>query len=321
MERLLYLQLAHLFLPLTQYNLRLAQKLFNFCFLFRIFIISNSTVLKLNTYIPLHILDEKLKTERLKIIMKKTALSTQKLSKTFSTGGGKTQTVLNNLDIEIYKGDFTVIMGSSGAGKSTLLYALSGMDRPTGGSISFYNTEIGKLNNDKLAVFRREHCGFVFQQMFLLDNMSVLDNILISGLLNSKDRKAIVSRAKELFTKVGLTETIWRKFPSQLSGGEVQRAAIVRALINQPKVVFADEPTGALNSASGNAVLDVLSQVNDNGQSIVMVTHDLRSARRGNRILYIRDGVIDGECDLGKYESGSAQRHDKLNSFLAEMGW
>jgi putative ABC transport system ATP-binding protein len=252
--------------------------------------------------------------------MNNVILSTNKLCKTFSSGGMQ-QHVLKNLDIEIFEGDFTVIMGSSGAGKSTLLYALSGMDKPTLGSIKFLNMEIGKLSNDKLAVFRRVNCGFVFQQMFLLDNMSVLDNIIISGLLVSRDRKVITSKAKELLTQVGLNEAIWRKFPTQLSGGEVQRAAIVRALINQPKVVFADEPTGSLNSAAGEASLDVLTEVNRNGQNIIMVTHDLKSARRGNRILYMRDGVIHGICDLGKYVSGDRDRHSKLQAFLTEMGW
>jgi putative ABC transport system ATP-binding protein len=195
------------------------------------------------------------------------------------------------------------------------------MDKPTLGSIKFMNKEIGKLSNDKLAVFRRLNCGFVFQQMFLLENMSILDNILASGLLVSSDRKKITARAKELLSLVGLNETIWRKFPAQLSGGEAQRAAIVRALINQPKVVFADEPTGALNSAAGKASLDVLSEINGNGQSVIMVTHDLKSARRGNRILYMRDGVIHGICDLGKYVSGDRDRHVKLQAFLNEMGW
>ena len=252
--------------------------------------------------------------------MSNVILSTNKLCKTFSNGGMQ-QHVLKNLDIEIYEGDFTVIMGSSGAGKSTLLYALSGMDKPTLGSIQFFDTEIAKLSNDKLAVFRRANCGFVFQQMFLLDNMSILDNILAAGLLVSKDRKAITERAKKLLAQVGLTEEIWRKFPAQLSGGETQRAAIVRALINQPKVVFADEPTGALNSTTGTAVLDVLTEMNSGGQSVIMVTHDLKSARRGNRILYMRDGVIDGVCDLGNYVSGDRERHDKLQAFLVEMGW
>jgi putative ABC transport system ATP-binding protein len=195
------------------------------------------------------------------------------------------------------------------------------MDKVSGGKVSFFDTSIEKLNADKLAVFRRQNCGFVFQQMFLLDNMSILDNILVCGLLANKDKKAIVSYAKELLTKVGLTETIWRKFPSQLSGGENQRAAIVRALINKPRAVFADEPTGSLNSASGKAVLDVLTDINSNNQSIIMVTHDLNSARRGNRILYMRDGVIYGECLLGKYKSGDNERYAKLQAFLSEMGW
>lgn len=252
--------------------------------------------------------------------MSKIILSTNKLCKTFSSGGIQ-QHVLKNLDIEIYEGDFTVIMGSSGAGKSTLLYALSGMDKPTLGSINFYDREISRLSNDKLAVFRRLNCGFVFQQIFLMDNMSILDNILVSGLLVSSNRKSISERAKELLRQVGLTETVWNKFPSQLSGGEAQRAAMVRALINSPKVIFADEPTGALNSAAGNASLDVLSEVNSRGQSIIMVTHDLKSARRGNRILYMRDGAIQGICDLGKYVSDDRIRHDKLQAFLTEMGW
>lgn len=252
--------------------------------------------------------------------MSNVIISTNKLCKTFSNGGMQ-QHVLKNLDIEIYEGDFTVIMGSSGAGKSTLLYALSGMDKPTLGSIKFFDKNIDKLSNDKLAIFRRLNCGFIFQQMFLLDNMSILDNVLASGLLVSRDRKAITARAKELLTQVGLDEMIWRKFPTQLSGGEVQRAAMVRALINRPKVVFADEPTGSLNSAAGEAALDVLSEVNRKGQSVIMVTHDLKSARRGNRILYMRDGVIYGVCNLDKYISGDRERHDKIKAFLSEMGW
>lgn len=252
--------------------------------------------------------------------MNNVIISTNKLCKTFSNNGVQ-QHVLKNLDLEIYEGDFTVIMGSSGAGKSTLLYALSGMDKPTLGTINFFNKEITKLTNDKLALFRRSNCGFIFQQMFLLDNMSVLDNILICGLLNNNDRKQLSAKAKDLLRDVGLNDDLWNKFPAQLSGGEAQRAAIVRALINEPKVIFADEPTGSLNSASGTAALDVLTQVNNNGQSIIMVTHDLKSARRGNRILYIRDGVIQGVCNLGKYVSGDKDRHDKLRSFLLEMGW
>ncbi len=247
-------------------------------------------------------------------------IKTDKLCKTFSNGGIQ-QHVLKNLDIDIYEGDFTVIMGSSGAGKSTLLYAISGMDKPTLGKIKVLDEDISGFSNDHLAVFRRKNCGFVFQQMYLLDNMSVLDNIIACGLLVSKNKREIADRAKKLLIQVGLEEHIWGKFPSQLSGGEAQRAAIVRSLINNPQIIFADEPTGSLNSAAGTAALNVLTQQNNNGQSIVMVTHDLKSARRGNRILYMKDGVIHGICDLGKYESGNRERHRTLQAFLSEMGW
>ena len=250
----------------------------------------------------------------------KTFLTTNKLCKTFSTGGQQ-QHVLKNLDLEIYEGDFTVIMGPSGAGKSTLLYALSGMDKPTLGSVNFMGKDISGLSNDKLAIFRRENCGFVFQQTYLLDNMSILDNIMACGLLVSKNRKEVAGRAKALLERFNLDEAIWRKFPTQVSGGEGQRAGIVRALINNPKIVFADEPTGSLNSANGVVVLDTLTEVNRQGQSIVMVTHDLRSAYRGHRVLYFRDGGIVGECNLGKYDSNDTERQAKLKDFLAEMGW
>ena len=252
--------------------------------------------------------------------MKKAILKTDKLCKTFSNGGLQ-QHILRNLDMDIYEGDFTVIMGPSGAGKSTLLYALSGMDAPTLVEVSFAGTVISGLSSDKLAIFRRDNCGFVFQQTYLLDNMSILDNILISGLLVSKNRKEVTRRAKALLAQFHLSQETWGKFATQVSGGEAQRAGIARALINHPKIVFADEPTGALNSANGQAVLDTLTEINEQGQSIVMVTHDLKSARRANRVLYLRDGVIHGECLLGKYESGNAERTAQLNGFLAEMGW
>jgi putative ABC transport system ATP-binding protein len=247
-------------------------------------------------------------------------LKSKMLSKTFSSGGFQ-QHVLKNLNLEINKGDYTVIMGSSGSGKSTLLYALSGMDKPTLGEIYFGDQEISKYSNDKLAIFRRKNCGFVFQQIYLINTMSVLDNCLASGLLINKNKREVTKKAKELLIQVGLTESDWHKFPSQLSGGEAQRVGIVRALINSPNVVFADEPTGALNSSSSKDVLDLLTEINNKGQGILMVTHDIKSARRGSRILYLKDGVICGECLLGKYVSGDKQRHEKLTSFLTEMGW
>lgn len=252
--------------------------------------------------------------------MKETLLKTEKLSKSFSNGGAM-QHVLKNIDLQLYKGDFTVIMGASGAGKSTLLYALSGMDTPTLGKITFADQVISGLSQDGLAVFRRDHCGFVFQQIYLIDGMSVMDNVLSSGLLVNKDKKALVAKAKELFKSVDISEETQKKFPAQLSGGEAQRVGIVRALINSPEILFADEPTGALNSKTGLDVLDTLTRFNEQGQSVVMVTHDMRSARRGNRILYLEDGVILGECDLGRYSPGDAQRHEKLSAFLNDRGW
>lgn len=252
--------------------------------------------------------------------MNEIILSTQKLCKTFSSQGNQ-QHVLKNLDLDIYKGDFTVIMGPSGAGKSTLLYALSGMDKPTLGTIQFSDKVITDFNNDQLAIFRRQHCGFVFQQIYLLDTMSVMDNIMAAGLLVSHDRKDIRNRATQLLKSVGLPQNCWSQFSTQLSGGEAQRAGIVRALINQPEIIFADEPTGQLNSASSTDVLNTLTKMNQLGQSIIMVTHDLKSARRGNRILYLQDGVIRGECHLGAYQHNDQKRHETLTSFLFEMGW
>lgn len=251
---------------------------------------------------------------------KKSIIRTEKLCKSFSTGGVQRH-IIKNLDTEIYEGDFTVIMGSSGAGKSTLLYALSGMDKASMGQVYFSDRNITNFNSDQLAIFRRKHCGFVFQQVYLMETMSVMDNVLTAGLLTGQNKKQLAAKAKELFKKVGIGPDLWRKFPNQLSGGEAQRVGIVRAVINSPDMVFADEPTGSLNSSSSDAVLNILTEINQNGQSILMVTHDMKSARRGNRIIYFKDGTICGECDLGPYKTGDKERHDKLRSFLTEMGW
>ena len=251
---------------------------------------------------------------------KNVIIKTEKLSKSFSVGG-KQQHVIKNLDMEIYEGDFTVIMGSSGAGKSTLLYSLSGMDKPTLGSIDYSGKEITKMNDDQLAVFRRKHCGFVFQQVHLVDSMSIMDNAISTGMLTGQKKKNLKKKAENLFDKVGISEDLRGKFPAQLSGGEAQRAAMVRAVINDPDIIFADEPTGALNSAGVKAVLDVLTDLNRSGQSVVMVTHDIKSARRANRIIYLQDGGIIGECNPGEYVSGDKNRHEKIRKFLEDMGW
>ncbi len=269
-------------------------------------------------------------------------LSAKDLSKTFSNESVQ-QHVLKNLNLDIYKGDFTVIMGNSGSGKSTLLYALSGMDRPSLGTVTYYvedkafkkkdgGIEISRFSNDKLALFRRNHAGFVFQQNYLNDSMSAMDNVMVCGLLRSKNRKELAARARDLFARVEISESDSRKFPTQLSGGMQQRVAVVRGVINRPEVLFADEPTGALNSQNTINVLDILSDLNNEGQSIVMVTHTVSAAERGHRIIYLADGIISDECDLGPYVGGykddtnpykdqAVERHRKLKEFLQKQGW
>ncbi len=264
-------------------------------------------------------------------------LDVKDLSKTFSNGSVQ-QHVLKNLNLSIYKGDFTVIMGNSGSGKSTLLYALSGMDRPSMGTITYFDegkdteTEISTFNNDKLAAFRRDHVGFVFQQNYLNDSMSALDNVMVCGLLKHNDRKALAQKAKMLLHNVETEATDYRPSTTALSGGQQQRIAVVRGVINSPEVLFADEPTGALNSQNTDNVLNILSSLNDEGQSIVMVTHTIKAAERGNRIIYLSDGIISDEIELGPYVGDymdktnphleeAKKRHQRLKNFLQDMGW
>ncbi|WP_337489438.1 ABC transporter ATP-binding protein [[Ruminococcus] torques] len=247
-------------------------------------------------------------------------INTKKLCKSYINGEVQ-QYVIKNMDIQIFNMDFTVFMGPSGSGKSTLLHILSGMDRASMGEIYFKGTNFTKYSEKQLAQFRKVNCGYVFQQIHLINSMNLMDNVLISGLLAEKNKKKILNRGRELFLEVGLTEKEWKKYPSQISGGQMGRAGIVRALINNPEVVFADEPTGALDSTSGKAVLDLLTKFNHEGQTIIMVTHDLKSALRGNRILYLKDGRISGECILGTYKGESEERKDRLIHFLEDMGW
>ena len=248
-------------------------------------------------------------------------LRTEKLCKSFSNGATQ-QHVIKNLDLELMEGDFTVIMGASGSGKSTLLYALSGMDKPTLGKVFFGDTEIQDYTNDQLAVFRRKNCGFVFQSIYLLENQSVLDNVLTGAFVVQKNSPELIKRVKELLAKVGLDEEMQKKYPNQLSGGEAQRVGIVRAVINDPKILFADKPTGSLNSTSGRDVLDIFTGVHENGQSIVVVTHDIKTALRGTRVIYLRDGKVVGEHRMVKYGGDDLkERREKLTAFLDEMGW
>ncbi|MFD2675100.1 ABC transporter ATP-binding protein [Gulosibacter bifidus] len=245
---------------------------------------------------------------------------TDKLSTTF-TQGGRQHHVLRNIDLEIERGSFTVIMGPSGSGKSTLLYALSGMDAPTLGSVVVDGIEISGLSADAQAKFRRNHCGFVFQQMHLIDGLNVLENLMVLGLLTNGDRREVRHRALSLLERVGLPERDAAKHPSMLSGGEAQRVGIARALMNTPTIVFADEPTGQLNSSNSQKVLDLLNEVNREGQTVVMVTHDIHSAERADRICFLRDGHIRSELQLEPFTETSRERTESVTSFLAECGW
>ena len=248
-------------------------------------------------------------------------LRTEKLCKSFSNVGVQ-QHVIKNLDLQIEEGDFTVIMGSSGSGKSTLLYALSGMDKPTMGRVFFGDTQIQDFSNDELAIFRRGNCGFVFQSVYLLENQTVLDNVLTGALIVQKNSPKLVQKAKDLLMQVGLHEEDLSKYPNQLSGGEAQRVGIVRAIINDPKILFADEPTGQLNSSASRDVLDIFTQIHQKGQNIIMVTHDLKTALRGTRVLYLRDGGIEGEYRMCAYgENDLKERRAHLQQFLDGMGW
>ena len=251
----------------------------------------------------------------------KEIIKTEKLCKSFSNDGTQ-QHVIKNLDLEIMENDFTIIMGSSGSGKSTLLYALSGMDKPSMGKVFVNGEDISDYSNDKLAMFRRKHCGFVFQSIYLLENMNVYDNIMTGALVAQKNSPELEERIKKLLGKVGIGEELWKKYPNQLSGGECQRVGIVRAVVNEPEILFADEPTGALNSSSGQDVLDVFTELHQSGQSIVMVTHDLKTALRGNRVLYLKDGRVEGEHKMPAFGKDDIKgRRESLQKFLDEMGW
>ncbi|MBO4878147.1 MAG: ABC transporter ATP-binding protein [Ruminococcus sp.] len=253
--------------------------------------------------------------------MSSSVLRTEKLCKSFSNGGIQ-QHVIKNLDLEIDKNDLTVIMGASGSGKTTLLYTLSGMDKPTLGKVFYGDEDISGLNTDQLAMFRRKRCGFVFQSIYLLDSMTVFDNVMTGALAAQKNSKELVSKVETLLKKVGIGEELWKKYPNQLSGGECQRIGIVRAIINDPEIVFADEPTGSLNSSASTDVLDIFTGIHDNGQCIVMVTHDIKTALRGTRIIFLEDGNIVGEHRMPDYGTDDIkERREGLQAFLERMGW
>ncbi|MCM1385843.1 MAG: ABC transporter ATP-binding protein [Bacillus sp. (in: Bacteria)] len=253
--------------------------------------------------------------------MKEILLSAKGLCKQFSQGADKEQ-VLKNIDVDIYAGDFTVIMGSSGAGKSTLLYALSGMDDITDGKVLYKGAEISRYKERQMAILRSREFGFVFQQTLLVSHLSLFENVAVAGYLDSEKRtKDVREKAEKLLKQMDI-EKAKDRLPREVSGGEAQRAAIARAVINGPGLLFADEPTGALNKRNTDEVLSLLTRLADNGQSILMVTHDIKAAIHGTRILYLEDGQILDEMVMGIYRAEEAKdREKKLSDWLAALSW
>ena len=253
--------------------------------------------------------------------MKKAILTAKELCKSFAHNGGQLH-IISNVDMQLFEGDFTVIMGASGSGKSTLLYALSGMDRATSGSIMYEGMDLVTLKEKKLAELRHTDFGFVFQQMHLVSNLTIFENVAVTGYLNkSVSAKETNRRTDELLEKMSISH-IKTHLPSQVSGGEQKRCAIARAVINKPKLIFADEPTGALNRKNTSDVLDLMTQLNCEGQSILMVTHDVRAAARANRILYLSDGKILGDLTLAPYSADDIKsREAQINAWLTSLEW
>lgn len=232
--------------------------------------------------------------------------------------------VLRNVEFVVNDGEMVAIMGPSGSGKSTLLYSVSGMDNPTSGTVIFDGTDITKLKDKDLAELRLDEMGFIFQQMYMMKNLTILDNIVLPAIQSKKikeTRKEKMKRGEELMHKLGIIEVSDNDI-NEVSGGQLQRAAICRSMINKPKLLFADEPTGALNRTAANEVMDELVKLNKEGTTIMMVTHDSKVAAKCSRILYIVDGNIKGEYDNGNTENDSEKEVErKINNWLLELGW
>lgn len=235
--------------------------------------------------------------------------------------------VLRNVNLEIKEGEMIGVMGPSGSGKTTLLYTVSGMDSATAGKVDFCGNEISSLSPDRISRLRLEKMGFVFQQMYMLKNLSIYDNIILPAYQTGRGRtkagrQAANDRARGLMQKLGISE-IADSDINEVSGGQLQRACICRSLINQPEIIFADEPTGALNRQNSIKVMEELNRINQEGTSIFLVTHDMKVASRCERVLYIEDGDIRDEINLGKRgrTPEDRAREKKLNDWLLKLGW
>ncbi len=238
--------------------------------------------------------------------------------------------VVDNVNLEVDEREFVVIMGASGSGKTSLLHLLAGIDDFDEGIIRYKDSDLGRMSERAKTVFRRRNIGLVFQQYCLIPDLTVYENIMLPVMLEGKrkeEKKAAKDMILNLCRQLGLEKHIG-KYPSQLSGGQQQRAAILRAVVNNPALLLCDEPTGSLNSAQADIVMKLLYVLNKKGQTIILVTHDIKVAVRGRRIVYIKDGRIGGELNFSEMQSGRAEpkeiyrhREDELMSFLKKRGW
>ena len=244
----------------------------------------------------------------------------ENIVKTFGTGSEKTN-ALNGVNTDLFKGEFVAVMGPSGSGKSTLLFALSGMDNITGGSVKVNDIEISELNENKLADLRRVKMGFVFQQPTMLKNLNILDNIILPAVQNGKKNiTGITQKAMALMEKTGI-KALEKREITEVSGGQLQRAGICRALINSPEILFADEPTGSLNSKTTEEIMALLVDINKEGTAVLLVTHDAKVASRADRVLFTKDGAIVFNLLLGKYkETDLQQRSENIVVQMSSIG-
>ena len=234
--------------------------------------------------------------------------------------------ILHQITFDMEQGEMLAVMGPSGSGKSTLLYNVAGMDQPDGGQVWLGDTEVTKLSEDEKARLRLHRMGFVFQQMNMMANLNLLDNILLPAVQASKGRgrkakEELTLRARALMEKLGIAGLEKRSI-TQVSGGQLQRACICRSMMNEPEILFADEPTGALNKSAAAEVMEELIRLNREGTAILMVTHDSRTASICDRILYLLDGRIAAKLPLGRLAAGEEkQREEKVARWLMGMGW
>ena len=250
-------------------------------------------------------------------------LEVQDLCKTYVVNK-RQNNVLKNVNFSVDEGEMVAVMGPSGSGKSTLLYSVSGMDGITAGEVKFCGKSVSKMTQNELAKLRLDEMGFIFQQMYMLKNLSVLDNILLPACQSDKireSRRETTERGHALMRKLGIIDIADNDI-NEVSGGQLQRACICRSMINRPKMIFADEPTGALNRSSSDEVMEELAKLNAEGTTIMLVTHDVKVAAKCTRILYIVDGNIQGEYRLEKYDKSKLRDRERaLNGWLMEMGW